>query len=213
MKRFRLTTLIVISLIGISSTKEEATSEKEVYDTREIVFYGYDYTHFRLADVKRLDEDLKKHVFYWIGFCQDRITEKKLRSVLDKEKVTFNFDPTLAVNKKLNSDDLGAITKVTISKDSIQSYINEYELSEKEGVGFVVILECFDNAGKRTSGYFTFFDIATKQVLKSDYVSSREGILSYNRVSDWGSAVVIAFEKYLDVYADNKKAYKRMGKR
>lgn len=109
MKGLGLTTIMLISLISISYSQKENTSEKDVYDAREIIFYGYDYTHFRLADAKRMDQDIKKYVFVWIGFCQEHITEKKLPSWLDKDKVTFNFDPTLAMNKKLNSDDLGAV--------------------------------------------------------------------------------------------------------
>ena len=207
MKGLGLTIALLISLISISYSQKENVSENDVYDAREIIFYGYDYSHFRLADAKRIGQDIKNYVFVWTGFCQERITEKKLTSSLNKEKVTFNFDPTLTLNKKLNSNDLGAATKHSISKDSIQSFIYDYKLTEKEGIGFVVIIECFDNASKRTSGYFTFFDIATKQVLISDYISSRDGN-SYNHVSDWGAALVIAFKKYLKVYKDNSKLQK-----
>ncbi len=101
---------------------------------------------------------------------------------------------------------MGTISTHTISKDSIQSYISKYNLSEKEGVGFVVIIECFDNANKKVSGYFTFFDISSKQILKIDYISSKDGN-SYNRVSDWGVALVIAFKRYLKLYKENRKAF------
>ena len=207
MKGLGLTIIMLISLISISYSQKENTSEKDVYDAREIIFYGYDYTHFRLADAKRIGQDINKFLFLWTGHCQKRITEKKMTSWLKKDKVTFNFDPTFTLNKELNSDDLVAVTKHSISKDSIQSFIYDYKLTEKEGIGFVVILECFDNASKRTSGYFTFFDIATKQVLMSDYISSRDGN-SYNHVLDWGAALVIAFKKYLKVYEENNKLHK-----
>lgn len=164
------------------------------------------HTHFKLADVKRMDENIKKFISVWTAFCQERINEKKLTRWLGKDKVTFNFDPTIALNEKLNSDELGAVSKHSISKDSIQSYIYNYNLAEKEGIGFVVILECFDNARKRTSAYFTFFDITTKQLLMSQYISSFDGN-SYNRVSNWGAGLVIAFRKFFVPYKEKRRMY------
>jgi len=206
MKRLGLSIFILISSVGISYCQSGSTSEQTVFDAKEIVFYGYDFTHFRLSDVKRMDQDIKKFVFIWTEFCQEHITEKTLRSWLEKDEVTFNLYPTLTLNKTLNSENLGWVTPYTISKDSIQSYIDEYQITEKQGVGFVVIVECFDNASKRASGYFTFFDIATKQFLMADYVSSRDKN-SYNRVIDWGIALELAFKKYSTVYKDKKKIY------
>lgn len=77
MKGLGLTIIMLISLISISYSQKENTSEKDVYDAREIIFYGYDYTHFRLADAKRIGQDINKFVFLWTGHCQKRITEKK----------------------------------------------------------------------------------------------------------------------------------------
>ena len=46
-----------MSYLAISQKVD--TSEREVFETKEIVFYGYDYADFKIADLKRLDEDLK----------------------------------------------------------------------------------------------------------------------------------------------------------
>ncbi len=199
MKKLCLSVAAIMLFVNILFSQKVYSSKKDVYAAKEIMFYGYDYTGFRIADAKRIGQDLKKTVFFWIGFLNEHITEKKLISWLDKDRVTFDFDPTVALNKKLKSEDLGVATKHTISKDSIQSFIDKYEVKEKEGIGFVVIVECFDNDAKRTSAYFTFFDIATKKILMSDYISSRDGN-SYNRVADWGTALILAFKKYLKVY-------------
>lgn len=207
MKKVVLTIFTLTFLFTTSHSQEKNNEEKKIYEAKEIIFYGYDYTHFKIADAKRMDEDIKKFVFIWIGFCEEHITQKKLQNWLGKDKIDWNFDPTIALNKKLKSEDLGTPTKHSISKDSIQSYINEYNLREKEGIGFVINFECFDNAKKTVSAYYTFFDIATKKVLMTDYISSRDGN-SYNRVSDWGTAVIINIKNYLPVYNDKKKLYK-----
>lgn len=202
-----LTLAIVLYFQHKPFCQTKTSQEARVFNAKEFVFYGYDYTHFKIADAKRLDEDLKKFVFEWIGFCSEHVTEKKLQSWLDKDKVSFDYEPTLSLNKQLKTDDLGTITKHTFPGDSIPNMVRRYITKEKEGIGLAIQMECFDNSKKRVSAYFTFFDIATKEVLMSDYLSSRDGN-SYNRVSDWGSGTVIAVKKYVSVYKEKQKTYK-----
>ena len=70
-------------------------------------------------------------------------------------------------------------------------------MKQKEGIGFVVIVECFEKETKMTTAYFTFFDIATKKVLISDYFGydypDEKGVIKY-----WGSGLATTFYQYLD---------------
>ena len=173
--------------------------EQEVYDAKEFVFYGYDYTHFRLSDPKRIGQNIKNFVFVWIDFCNGPVNEKDLSKWFLKDKVTIDQEQTIAMNMKLDNDILGSVSRFTLPKDSIQYYVSKYNIQEKEGIGFVIIFECFDKQTKTVSAYYTFFDIATKQVLLSDYFVSRDGN-RYNYVRDWANAVIIALKKYAKEY-------------
>jgi len=195
-----LFTITFFFIFNLSSfCQEYFTTKKEVIEANKVIFYGYDYSKFKINDPKRMGQDIRSHIFVWTGICLSDLPDKKMAKWIDKDSVVYNLDPTLSINKSLRSDDLTTIGKYTLDKDSIQSMINKYQLSETSGIGFVITLECFDNTTKRTSAYFTFFDIATKKIIVSDYVSSHSGN-SYNRVSDWGEAVVIAVKRYIPVY-------------
>ncbi len=208
MKKYLLVLLFFVGLTSETIGQKETTSNKNIYTAKEIVFYGYDYTHFKLADPKRIGQNIKNFIFRWNVYCNDRVNEKTLSKWLKKNKVIINQDPTINLNKRLNSDNLGSKKKNILSKDSIQNCINNYSISEKEGLGFVIIYECYDNYSETVSAYYTFFDIATKIVLHCDYFASKDS-KSYNRVKDWGAATVIAIKKYVKIYQKNLDTNKK----
>ena len=175
--------------------------EKNIYSIRKIIFYGYDFSDFQLSDSKRMGQDIKRYLFGLTGFYYDHLPEKKLMKWLKKDSITYNFNPTLLVNKKINNEDIVSPIKHSINKDSLQLFINKYLITEKEGIGYVIIFECFDSYSKSVSAYSVLFDIATKKILLTNYVNNRDGN-SYNRISDWNSASFQAIKKLTDLYAD-----------
>ncbi len=183
------------------------TTEKDVFDSKEIVFYGYDYSHFKLAEIKRLiDGNIKKYIPAWISFLNEHTNELDLQKRFKKDKVTFNFDYTTNLIKTLNEDELVAAKKHIISPDSIQSFISSYDIKEKEGIGFVVIIECFEKDKKKCTAYFTFFDIATKKVIMTDYFGANEAD-GYGLINYWGVGLNATFGKYIaDVYRKKLRA-------
>lgn len=212
MKNTLLCLILVYFANYPSYSQKIYSSEKDIFLANEIIFFGYDYSDFRLADAKRMDEDVKNFIFIWIANSQTGLSENEMasRTYLNKDKVVYNFDPTLERIKKLKSEDLITLTKHNISKDSIQTFIDSYNIKEKEGIGFVVIVECFDKNHKTVSGYCTFFDIATRKLLMSDYFSSKNSD-NYNRVKDWGSALNIALRKYMWDYYRKQNEFKYGG--
>ncbi len=202
MKKLFLTLLAVVAFFTLSFSQSEKLTDTVFY-SGEMVFYGYDYSHFQLVDGKRMTQDIKKFIFGWNDFLDVKLNKRVLASLFRKDRVTINQEPTDEKNRPLRSSELVSTARTIISKDSIQSYLSNYNFREKDGLGFVVIFENFEKESKSISGYFVFFDIATKKVIKADYFNSfdRNG---YNRVNDWAIATVIAMKKYSKLY---KKKY------
>lgn len=190
------------------------TSKKDISAAKEIIFYGYDFSHFKLADAKRLLADqqrdpagvkehngsgIKIYVSAWIGYLLDKMGEGYFARKLKTSKVIFDFDYTLQVVKQLNDSNLVSFKKSTIPKDSIQSIINHYQVKQKEGIGFTIIVECFNKEKEASSAYFTFFDIATKKILMLDYFSTShaDGI---GLTRHWG----YGFHYTVDSYISNE---------
>lgn len=190
----------LIALVVVSTTafgQKSYTSEKDVFEAKDVVFYGYDFSHFKLAEAKRIFENnnVKKLIPAWIEYVNSHNSNVSLQRNLKKDIVTLNFDYTLDLIKNINEDGLVVVVKHTIPLDSIQSIVSRYAVKEKEGVGFVVIVECFEKVKEKASAYFTFFDIATKKVLMSDYYVANDAD-GYGMVNHWGVGLRVTVAKY-----------------
>lgn len=93
------------------------TSEKDVFAADEIIFYRYDYSHFRLADGNRIDQDIKKFILNWIADSLNSIPEQEMasRTYLGKKIVIYDFDPTIELAKEVKSEDMVSFTGRQIS--------------------------------------------------------------------------------------------------
>lgn len=175
------------------------TSPADVYSASEIRFYGYDFNSLKLAETKRMGEDLKQQLYAWVDFCQKHITDEKLTAWFRKEKVSVDYSPTVEPLRSINGERVVTYEKNVIPQDSLQSIVGAYILKEKEGIGMVVILECLDKPTNKTSAYFTFFDIASRKILKSDYVSEKE-VDGYGLTNYWGVSIVGITKNYASAY-------------
>jgi hypothetical protein len=185
MNRLALTSILLVAIIDCSYGQKIYTTEQDIYNIKELTFYGYDFSDWRLAEEKRVGEDMRMYITAWIDMMKERMISEKLSNWYMKAKATPNFTPTTELAKKINPENLVVTKKHYIHTDSVQSFINKYVLTETEGIGLVMIVECFDKNTNRTSGYFTFFDIATKKVLLTEYMDQKEAD-GYGVKNFWG---------------------------
>lgn len=199
--------MVIFSISALA--QKNYTTQKDVFEATEITFYGYDFSHFKLAETKRmLDENIKTLVPGVIGFLNEHTTENDLQKRFKKERVKFSFDHMQTVVKNIKNEDIVSMVKHNIHADSIQSIINSYNINEKEGIGFVVIVECFEKITKRSTAYFVFFDIASKKIIMSDYFGGKEAD-GYGLINYWGVGMNATFGKYIaDVYRKRAKQFK-----
>ncbi len=194
---FLVIAIICISTVCFGQTVEK--SQQDIFDAKYITFYGYDFTAFQFSDNKRLGQDLKSYILSLIGFYNEHLPEKKLQKWMKKDSIFYNFNPTLQLNKKILNEDIASPIKHSIDKVSLQPMIDKYSISQKDGIGFVIIFECFDNASKRVSGYSVFFNTSTKKIIAFDYASNH-GNNSFNRLSDWNPVSFGAIKRLTDLY-------------
>jgi len=180
------------------------TSVNDIYNAKDIVFYGYDFSHFKLYEAKRFGEKIKKYIPEWIGFVTGMTSELVLQNRLVKEKVIFNYDYTIKLIDTINENNLISLMNYSISPDSIQSYINKYKINENEGIGLVVIVECFNKSEEKSTAYFTFFDISTKKIIISDYFGANKDD-GYGLKEHWGMGLNNTFYKYCYQYRKKLK--------
>lgn len=202
----------IIFLFFISAICQRANSQQsftyvnDVYNAQNVMFYGYDYTKLRIADASRIGQPLKKFFPSLTTFFSKEIPPKKMQAWLKKETVTFDIMAINAANERINNGKIATQDPVTFPVDSLKSSVNNLEIKEKEGIGSLVVMECFDREAKTVSAYLVFFDIASGKILYNKHVVSKNNN-GYNYMGDWKAASYEAVEKLYDGYRDDRKAF------
>jgi hypothetical protein len=199
--------LISNSYFSQSFTQEE----KKVFLSEKVVFFGYDFSHFKLAEIKRLHEpNQKKYIPDWIDFLNQRRDERSYEKRLQKYEVVFDFDYTLESMRKYDESEMIVISKHILHRESLQTIIDSvWSKKHTYGIGFITIVECFEKQSKTASAYFVFFDILSKEILMVDYYA-RKGADGYGMKNYWGTGMSEIITHYLaDVYEKNLKRFNR----
>ena len=197
---------IILTVLLYQETKCQniIKTEKNVHSTNKIIFYGYDFSNFKLADSKRINQNLKGYIFELMGFYSSNLPQQILQDLLLIDTVTINYNSTLILNKKIVNEDIISPVKYTIEKDSIQNMINKYSNSKQSEIGMVIVFECFDDNTKSVTAYSVYFDSFTKKILKYDYINHFEE-KSYNNFKDWKEASLNTIKELSNKYTAKRE--------
>ena len=183
-----------------------------IFTSRKVYFYGYDFTHFKFIEQKRVDEgsQIKVFIFGLIEWMNTNKKEKGYTKWLKKDTVLFDEQTVNNLNAKIKPENIMGFMKNAIPKDSLQNIINQYETKEKTGVGLVQIVECFYRPKKEVYVWFVFFDISTKKILDA-YESVNHDADSYHGLVEyWGVGMGCNIGDYLaNHYYKELKTFKK----
>lgn len=200
-KKFTFAFLLgLFYLVGQSHAQQSFFTVEDVYKSNKVIFYGYDMSESRLADAKRVGQNIKKYFFLLTESLLQEFPDWRLQRWLEKDTVVFSLDAVMAQNKRIDNDEIVSVIRHEIHKDSIDGMVKRYPITEKEGIGYVIIMECFNNEEKRVSAYGVFFDIASRKILRKDYLNHKDPN-SYNRLSDWTHTSIETVRGLLKRYA------------
>ncbi len=203
-KAFLLSILFAINLLVFSQVSEE-----KVFNAQRYFFYGFDFTHFKLAEAKRLNdgEKIKEYVFPWIELINQKISVNDIANKMNKFIVP-SYEVINELNQAIDGRNIVSTHENKINDLSILSSINAYNLDEKEGVGFVIFVECFYKITESASAYYVFFDIASREILyKQRIVTNKPG--GWGLTAFWGENLVKNFKVFLKAYKTENKKFKK----
>ena len=209
MKLMRLVLLVISTFTSLSLFCQiDNKTIADISKSKEIIFYGYDFGHFKLVDPKKFNDGrIKDYLPVWVSYVMKRMDEKYFARKLKKKNVIFDFEYTGKIIQDKDELDLASLTKHIIPADSIQSIISNYQINQKEGIGFTVIVESFVKSQNEVSAYFTFFDIATRQVILADHFSTKSAT-GLGLTKFWGNGL----HSTVDVYISAEYRYRLKSK-
>lgn len=199
-----------LDLIDYLSNTQEKIEIHQNIDS--ILFYGYDFSNFKIIDEKRTKQDIVSFIMIWTEQMELSLKPEDVQSWMNIGSFNYNLDYINNSNLDLNSRRLVTKKEYSIHPDSVQSIINKYPTNNSNSLGFTIIYEYFSNYYKTISAYYVFFDTRSKKILQIDQYKSKSNY-SYNRVKEWGFAMFEGFKNYsrqlkfneeIKRYQDNK---------
>ena len=169
------------------SSLKELTGPIDPSPIKYLVFYGYDISYSKITDPKRSGVDLARYMLELVGELQVQVDERRLVKWSKATEVTLNHDALYAVNRQVKSPELfypNYRGESKLTKDSIQKIISLYNISEKDGTGFVILFEFLSKERKSVSGYGCLFDIKSRRIINLMHHESYDSN-GYNSFRDY----------------------------
>ena len=195
-----------VLLFGISSTSFSQTL-KEVFNDSEspLTYLGIDFTKARLLDIGNAD-DIRNRLY---GSINDLIVfePKKfdLKGAFNKSNISHDFNAVSKNNSKVNQNEIISTNSSDFDRfqeSDIASIVTALDLSGKEGVGLLFVMEAMRKIDKKGDAaiWVTLVDMKTKKVLMTERIISKATGIGFRNY--WASTIKEVIE---DI---NKKKYK-----
>lgn len=173
---------------------DKSASEQIIYNTDTIVWFGADFSLFRLSNQKKVGQEAKlyEYIYAWNYGYMHSFSNVKLASLISKKKVINDKEFTTSSYK----DQLPPIWIIgnehTVSTSEIEGLLAKVETKNK-GVGLICILETFYKGDpSKVDGYFVWFDIESRKIL---HVYKSEGSPHTSHVNSGGVEIFWYKEK------------------
>jgi hypothetical protein len=185
---------------------------KTYIESKSVVWYGWDFSNSRMNDFAKLSEGELMVNKYIPGICErlnKRYPPELIEKNLDKQNFTYDFGSVQKLYQNLNTKEYVVSTSYSFSVDDLKNIIKGYDLPQSEGVGFVINVEELNKTERFVTGYVTFFDIKTKEILWTTKMKGKPGS-KYGLAMYWLEGVSELYEYFNgDIYRKTIKTYKK----
>lgn len=187
---------------------------KDIVNGDELIFYGYDFTQLKIADPLMYGRFKIEYLKKMNEHFPENISQNQMRRYLRKDTVIFKPEVAAKSIQNLELNNVATIFGVNLNPDTIQVLVDNYMIEESEGVGFVIIPECFDKHKESASCWFVLFDVDKRQIIYKartivedrGFYGRGVGVGNYVLYRFWGAAVLDCFKLFIDQhYLKNRK--------
>jgi hypothetical protein len=182
-----------------------------VFEANSIVYYGWDFSNFKITDPRKINDGeiiLRKDLPALIGELNEYYPAEKISKHLKKE-VSENLGTIQRLIQNSDPETLVIYNTYEFSIDTVKKIIQAYDLPEEEGIGFVILLETFNKPKRYVTGYATFFDIESRNLLWSVKMKGNPGS-KYGFVNYLFNGFTEVYAYFMaDYYKKQERIYKR----
>jgi len=173
----------------------------KVISSPTIYYYGLDMSNLILVNGKKSyqDQELRYYIPAWVQkFEEEKFSsQKKVVKEFHKENA-FLVQDQIQNEDRYNLVDENWIRSETrdISIEQVKDIVKSLtkSINEKEGIGFIMIMDNFFKPDNKVRGICTFFDISSGELLWATRVEGGAGDKGMTR--HWGFGIVRMFNIY-----------------
>jgi hypothetical protein len=163
MKKLYLIFLLMPCTMAINSqTVQDLFQNSDV----KISWLGIDFSHVKLignfaeffeAGVKSSWQIRDIYFPSWNSIILSEPEKYDIRGMLRKPDVRYDIDMIGEINAKTNLDDIESYNSYKFTDEDIRSFVSQYSLEGKEGIGVLFIAECLNK--NTVEAYYHFVAI------------------------------------------------------
>jgi hypothetical protein len=202
--------IVILGLLfGITLNAQKATVKTtkltldDVYTANELIFYGLDFSNFRLVEPDRINEGVEiknSQIPGWNSFLLNEVSMNKLAKWLKKTKVIYNPVAVTISNSRISEKEVVARLPFHSDLSDIQNTISSYEkpTTTNSKIGMVVSVEYFQRKPKEASAYVIFFDISNGDIILSERIVTKFCAEGRGLTEFWGQSCVFFIKNFVD---------------
>jgi len=169
-----------------------------IRNTEPLFYYGVDFSHLRVSDGSKI---LKSHEYRrhypneWLDFLEkETVRFNRVGRELRKESLYYKQNEILPVSRSMVNDFIIA-GSYSFPLDTVKNALKQYALTEKDGLGLVLLPENFNKREEQARMWVVFFDIQSREVRWATEVYGKCGGAGYT--AHWGSGIVDGFKNFI----------------
>ena len=150
----------------------------DVFKVDNITWYGLDFSNVKLIGSEGFTDPyaIKNRFFNsWNNLTITETEKYDIAGFFHKSSVENDLSIIKERNQLPDPDELVINTDYSFGEDEVIKIISEYDITGKEGIGLVFIMESFNKNEELGSMWVSFFDIETKEVLLSKKMNGKPG--------------------------------------
>lgn len=150
----------------------------DVFKVDNITWYGLDFSNIKLIGSEGFtDPHAIQNRFFssWNNLFISEPEKYNLAETFSKSSVENDLSIVTERNTLPDPDKLVIEENYSFGEDEVKKIISEYDITGKEGIGLVFIMESFNKTKELGYMWVSFFDIETKEVLLSKKMNGKVG--------------------------------------
>ena len=161
-------------LLGSINTQSQTVEDLFQNSSVKVSYLGIDFSHVKLignfteffdAGGKNNMEIRDEYFPRWNMVVVNEREKYDIRGMLRKDEIYYDIDMISAINAETNLDGIVSYNTEKFTDAAIQSFVSQYNLEGKEGIGVLFIAECLNKSSLEAIFHFVAINMNTGEVI------------------------------------------------